>query len=1083
MFFKNGTHVELSLVTTTTGGTLTLTASSATYQIFVGNLMHVMVLPNATTLPLGRRFEVVNTSTGTITVQNAGLAILGTVESGATRIFRATDVSTPDGVFDITVASASGGISPEELAQINTLKAGNFSATSRKMQLLPESVGANYYLTKSNFLTARSYPAGLTLNGYGFLVGGFIGSYTSVVDRYDDEANINITRTNVTAGSVWPGSFSIGDYGYVVAGSTSVNSYSNDNYRYDNSLNAWTSRAPTLIGRVGSGSFSIYGKGYICGGTVASNTDTTSTEIYDATSNTWVQCAAVANSRAYITATVHDGKAYASSGYRSAAGSENNVFETYDATRNTWATIGQVYPLSIQGAASGNSGGRLNFFGGQNSGTVYATSYTYSPLSNAFTRITDLPANRRLSGSFTLNGLTSVACGLSSASGSSFVDTNFNYKASVNVNAGFSEQKLLPPLTLSTSVTFNSLISATPVQVRTDGDNWRTPYLKGTETFVTKFGSESSVYLPGGLSSGSRVANVDRYNSTTNTYQSHGSLSAPRADAASAQYNGLGFMFGGFNVGGTPLITIESFNEFTKTPLIKTATLPPLTETGHGASRVGAHIYVYGGRAASYQATNYQYDPIVDSLTTKTSMSTIRYEPSYLSLGGMAHAFGGFDGSTQVASSEAYYPSTDIWLVRGSLNTARYSGGGSTLENRGYIVGGYLSTGPSVSAAVDRFNPETNSCASIASLPASNLEASGGRHNGYIYRLGGADGVGGVNTANYYSSVTGTWTSIANTPTVRRSMRGGFTPNSTFRYEMRVAAPALYLGVGGGTWANKNVATVRRLSASYLGMAFSSYNGSLCAYFNEEANAFVEFAPRIYSVADSTSVDALSHYLISVCPNNGNAATNYTEAYSKDNNVWITLANNSTSRYASAFKTLNKRGIVASGFINPSSVTSNTDSFDITTNTWTSRATSFGAGQNGAAALNGFFYNIGGFQSGGTTAQATAQQYNDAGNSWRVVQSVPQAIIPNNAPCNNFKGRLFIGANTNNIVGLQNFYQYNDNLNIWISKSDVPQIGLGHGGTSQSTLYLGDSSGNQLYGYTDSVKDAVMAASLNVTVS
>lgn len=751
--------------------------------------------------------------------------------------------------------------------------------------------------------------------------------------------------------------------------------------------------------------------------------------------------------------------------------------------RNAWATIGQVYPLSVQGAASGNGGGRLNFFGGQNSGTVYATSYIYSPLSNVFTRITDLPANRRLSGSFTLNGLTSVACGLSSASGSSFVDTNFNYKASVNVNAGFSEQKLLPPLTLSTSVTFNSLISATPVQVRTDGDNWRTPYLKGAETFVTKFGSESSVYLPGGLSGGSRVANVDRYNSTTNSYQSHGSLSAARTDAASAQYNGLGFMFGGINLGGTQLTSIESFNELTKTPLIKTAVLPPLTETGHGTSRVGAYIYVYGGRAASYQATNYQYDPTADILTTKTSMSIIRYEPSYLSLGGMAYAFGGYDGSTQVASSEAYYPSTDIWLARGSLNAARYSGGGSTLENRGYIVGGYLSTGPSVSAAVDRFNPETNSCSSIASLPASNLEASGGRHNGYIYRLGGADGVGGVNTANYYNSVTGTWTSIANTPTVRRSMRAGFTPNSTFRYEMRVATPALYLGAGGGTWVNKNVATVRRLSASYLGTAYSCYLGSLSSYFNEESNAFVEFAPRVYSSIESTSADALSHYLISVCPNNGNTPTAYTEAYSKDNNVWITLANNNTSRYSSGFKSLNKRGIVVSGFTSGSTAIANTDSFDITTNTWTARASSFAAGQNGAATLNGFLYNIGGYENGGTTAQATVQQYSDAGNSWRSVQNVPQVIIPNNAPCNNFKGRLFVGATSNNFIGLQNFYQYNDNLNIWISKSDVPQAGLGHGGTSQSAVYLGDSSGNYLYGYTDSVKNAVMAASLNITTS
>jgi hypothetical protein len=63
--------------TVTSSGTTTLTASSADLQFFTGTLGHTLVLPDVTTLALGRTFRIVNESTLDVTVQSSGLNNIG----------------------------------------------------------------------------------------------------------------------------------------------------------------------------------------------------------------------------------------------------------------------------------------------------------------------------------------------------------------------------------------------------------------------------------------------------------------------------------------------------------------------------------------------------------------------------------------------------------------------------------------------------------------------------------------------------------------------------------------------------------------------------------------------------------------------------------------------------------------------------------------------------------------------------------------------------------------------------------------------------------------------------------------------
>lgn len=70
--------------TATAAGTTTLTNTSTTQQEFTGSTTQTVVLPVTSTLALGWAFEVINSSTGTITVNSSGGNLVGTVTAGTT---------------------------------------------------------------------------------------------------------------------------------------------------------------------------------------------------------------------------------------------------------------------------------------------------------------------------------------------------------------------------------------------------------------------------------------------------------------------------------------------------------------------------------------------------------------------------------------------------------------------------------------------------------------------------------------------------------------------------------------------------------------------------------------------------------------------------------------------------------------------------------------------------------------------------------------------------------------------------------------------------------------------------------------
>ena len=85
--FAQGALLQQLTSTATGGGTTTLTAASVSWQRFTGSNTQTVVLPDATTMKVGRCFTIQNRSTGLLTVQYNGGTQAALIASGTQRDF------------------------------------------------------------------------------------------------------------------------------------------------------------------------------------------------------------------------------------------------------------------------------------------------------------------------------------------------------------------------------------------------------------------------------------------------------------------------------------------------------------------------------------------------------------------------------------------------------------------------------------------------------------------------------------------------------------------------------------------------------------------------------------------------------------------------------------------------------------------------------------------------------------------------------------------------------------------------------------------------------------------------------------
>lgn len=164
----------------------------------------------------------------------------------------------------------------------------------------------------------------------------------------------------------------------------------------------------------------------------------------------------------------------------------------------------------------------------------------------------------------------------------------------------------------------------------------------------------------------------------------------------------------------------------------------PAIVYGAAAATLGDRIYLLGGFVTDNLTQVYDPDPQADSWIAGAAMPTPRHGLAAVTLDGLVYAIGGSNGTTALATVEAYEPGSNTWRTRASMRTARAFLGAAVLGGRIYAIGGSPGCcGEGVTDAVEIYDPETNSWSPGTPLPTALQTSAVAALGGKIYVLGG----------------------------------------------------------------------------------------------------------------------------------------------------------------------------------------------------------------------------------------------------------------------------------------------------------------------------------------------------------
>lgn len=231
-FIQGPALIETPTTVTTAAGTTTLTKDSETNQFFIGSTTQTVVLPDATTLPLGRRFYITNRSSGTVTVNFNGGALARALIADTQGTFILRDKSSAAGTWDISrikinladsssvtgvLALINGGTNKAATASAGSIAYSDsdsfeFSTVGVSNQLLTSGgTGAPTWTSKGNLTEATSSVLTITGGSNAVLGSGTtiqVGQSTTSTSGYlssTDWNTFNGKQDAITVGSLGAG--------------------------------------------------------------------------------------------------------------------------------------------------------------------------------------------------------------------------------------------------------------------------------------------------------------------------------------------------------------------------------------------------------------------------------------------------------------------------------------------------------------------------------------------------------------------------------------------------------------------------------------------------------------------------------------------------------------------------------------------------------------------------------------------------------------------------------------------------------------------------------------------------------------
>ncbi len=212
-----------------------------------------------------------------------------------------------------------------------------------------------------------------------------------------------------------------------------------------------------------------------------------------------------------------------------------------------------------------------------------------------------------------------------------------------------------------------------------------------------------------------------------------------------------------------------------------------------GVESVNGKIYAIGGDQGSlignvipatgmtYQVSNAteEYDPSSNAWILKSPMPTARARFAATVYQNKIYCIGGYNGANifvgpesynwkteyyNVAANEAYNPLTDTWETKKPMPTPRESPATDTVDGKIYVIGGYSITTFEVQNVTEVYDPLTDTWIKATPPPLPVGSSASAVINGKIYVLGQNSTANWQNIIEVYDPETASWSVKSSAP-------------------------------------------------------------------------------------------------------------------------------------------------------------------------------------------------------------------------------------------------------------------------------------------------------------------------------
>jgi N-acetylneuraminic acid mutarotase len=332
------------------------------------------------------------------------------------------------------------------------------------------------------------------------------------------------------------------------------------------------------------------------------------------------------------------------------------------------------------------------------------------------------------------------------------------------------------------TMTILTLVALAATSATAQGEwAYKTP-IPTPRAYVTSCVLDNQIYvIGGGLTREEGSAAVERYDPETDTWDvTIAGLPVPHFAPASAVVNGKIYVMGGkVNYYSTEdYATLYEYDPVLNTWTEKTSM--PTARSHLTACTVDGRIYVIGGRVDDHVSvkTVERYDPVADSWTTLPDMHQARANILAQVVGGKIYIVDGIGNGPW--SVESYDPATNSWELEDNPPPAVGYFGSATYGGRIYVYGGINNTSPTASLDFFEFDPGTGLWENIGTIPEKKVMCANAVVGNRLYAITGAL------DPFFIPSLPGPATTASVimyefTPSAVKNMAAGFAPAALFQ--------------------------------------------------------------------------------------------------------------------------------------------------------------------------------------------------------------------------------------------------------------------------------------------------------------